>query len=186
MRPITPREHLLLIAALLVVVAMGYGLIRVRPKGAEVGRIDQAAEIARTRLEGVSWPRPAGEPEILEEKLEELRLAISSLADRCGVRVLENVICPRTTVGAYLGSRAGVTQAERPAAQLVRFLAMGEPYSLTAREVTLDAPYGGIRSFLEGLAELEKRVVVMRFSIAVNRNARPGTAPLRAKFLLVF
>ncbi|MHC4222558.1 MAG: hypothetical protein ACYSX0_15695 [Planctomycetota bacterium] len=213
---LTPREHALLIAALLVVVAMGYGLFRVRPMGAESGRIDQAAEIARTRLEGLNWPRPAGEPEPLKRELEEvreqiaehetalkfqearfvslggpgemeeLRLQISALADRCGVRIVENVICPRTKVRAFLGSRAGLTKTERPAARLVRFLAMGEPYSLTTREVTLDAPYGGLRDFLKGLAELEKRIVVMRFRIETNKNARPHTPPLRARFLLVF
>ncbi|MHC4932684.1 MAG: hypothetical protein ACYTGV_10900 [Planctomycetota bacterium] len=216
MRRLTPREHALLIAALLVVVAMGFGLFRVRPKGAAAGRVDQEAEIARTRLAGVNWPRPSGEPEPLERELselrrqaaeyeaalklqearfvslggpgemEELRLQISALADRCGVRIVENVICPRTKVRAYLGSRAGPTEAERPAAKLVRFLAMGEPYSLTTREVTLDAPYGGLRDFLTGLAELDKRIVVMRFRIEANANTRRGTPPLRASFLLVF
>ena len=213
MRGLSTREHVLLLAALVVVVGIGFLLFRSRPRHQELGRLEYATEQARERYRTTRWPASAGDPESLRRELAELqeriagkeaalrahearfasqagagavgelRLEVSRLAARSGVRVLEDVICPRPKLGGVLGGE--IRAAESRAARLVRFLALGEPYEMPARQLVLHASFSGLRAFLDGLAALRHRVVVLHFEIVRNEEAGPGTASLRVRLLVL-
>jgi hypothetical protein len=204
------REHVLMIAAALVAVAFGYWIFRHRPHADRLGKLAFQTDWTRQRLDGVKWPEDKGDPATLQRELdslaretaaararlgtlegrfvslgrpgerEELRLAISALADRHDVRFRETMACPTAALRQFLGDAA-----HRPAgsaADLVRGLALGEPYELEVRQVTLDAGFAGLLAFLEGLDQLEHRVIVLRFEIEVRDGA--DARPLRVKLLM--
>jgi hypothetical protein len=213
MRGLSNREHVLLILAMVVAVTIAFLLFRLRPRRQELERLTFATQQAEQRYESTRWPAAGSDPEPLREALREqkeriseqeaalrrheagfssrgtpgaggdLRLEVSRLADRCGVRVLEDVICSRPKLAAILGD--GVRETGNWSARLVRFLSLGEPYELPARRLVLDASFAGLRSFLRGLSELSGRVVVLNFEIERNEDAAAGTPPLRARLLLV-
>jgi hypothetical protein len=212
-RGLSTREHALLLAALVVVVGVGFLLFRSRPRHQQLARLEFATEQARERYRTTRWPASAGDPASLRRALTELqrrigeqetdlraqetrfasqagagavaelRLEVSRLAARSGVRVLEDVICPRPKLSGVLGGE--IRSAESRSARLVRFLALGEPYEMPARRLVLDASFAGLRAFLDGLAALRHRVVVLHFEIERNEEAAPGDPPLRARLLLL-
>jgi hypothetical protein len=116
-------------------------------------------------------------------ELEELLLQISALADRHAVQFRENTPCPAATLRRFLGPHHAACATE--AADLVRFLTLGEPYARPVRQVTLDATFQGLRRFLRDLGALPQLVVIACFEIEAPTDTAPGQAPLRAKLLLV-
>ena len=210
MSRLSAREHALMIAAALVAVAFGYWLVRYRPHADRLGKLAFQTDWTRQRLDGVKWPENKGDPATLQRELdaqareaeaararlaalerrfvslgrpgerEELRLAISALADRHGVRFRETMACPAAALRQFVGD--GARRPAGSAADLVRGLALGEPYELDVQQVTLDAGFNGLLRFLEGLDQLEHRVIVLRFEIEV----RDGDTarPLRVKLLM--
>jgi hypothetical protein len=203
------REHLLMIAALYLTVAMALYVMKVRPAAKERARVESQAELFRQRLAAAEWPRRGGDPERLAETRnalqaevararraldeaearfvshadpragDELRLEISALAERHRVFFKENRSCTPAMLRAFVGE-------SRTNDGLVRFLALGEPYALSTRQLTLETDFAGLRGFLRDLGELEQLVIVLRFEITVIDPGRPGAAPLQAKLVVAF
>jgi len=213
MRSLNRREHVLLLIAVLIAAGMGYSALRVRPADARLARIETRTALFRDRLKNAEWPK-AEDPEALSAvlsrltseleadrnhladlearfvprgqsgELEELLLQISALADRHAVQFRENTPCPTATLRRFLGPHHAACATE--AADLIRFLTLGEPYTRPVRQVTLDATFQGLRGFLRDLGALPQLVVIACFEIEAAKDPLAGQAPLRAKLLLVF
>lgn len=214
MRRISRREHVLLAVALAVAAATAVYFPRVRPARLRIEALDEQRVQAEQQIREVRWPRTPEDPGRLvakrdalraevaaardalrraegrfvsrcEEALaDELRVGISALADRHGVRFRENLSCPEAALRSFVGD-TGSSGDLPDAARLVRFLALGDPYSLGARQVTLETDFAGLRGFLRDLDRLDHRVLVLRFDITAGEGCGPGVAPLLATLVYV-
>lgn len=139
---------------------------------------------------------------------DELRLEISALAQRHGVVFREDVACGEGVLRGFVGggpwSGTGSTvdydedeeiappqrsiraSRETAAQRLVSFLTLGDPYTLKARQVTLEADFDDLRGFLHGLDRLAHRVVVLRFDLTVRDRSPRTPAPLQATLAYAF
>jgi hypothetical protein len=212
MRRLSPREHLLLLLACAVALGTAVYFPRIRPARLRTAALQEQRARIEQEVGQVRWPRVPDDPGRLalrrdalraevaaarealaraEQRFvsradprlaDELRISISALADRHGVYFRENLACPEAALRTFVGDAP--PSALPDAARLVRFLALGDPYALGARQVTLETDFAGLRGFLCDLASLDHRVLVLRFDITVGD--RPGVAPLLATLVLVF
>lgn len=214
MRAPSSREHVLMISALMIATITFVLVADYRPHRKSMRRIETQKELLERQLEQVQWPKAKGDPKRLAQRRDalrgeveqaradlaeaeaafasqgdpdaddELRIEMSALADRHEVRICEAVRCAAPMLRTLLSETRARSDAA-PAERFVRFLALGEPYSFRARQLTLEADFAGLCAFLRGLGELRYRVLVIRFEITVVDSYRTRGAPLQAKLVVV-
>ncbi|MBI4615927.1 MAG: hypothetical protein HY720_20080 [Planctomycetes bacterium] len=180
MKGVSRRERFLAALVVLVAAVATYGLARLRPAMRRIEAARAAAADAEARLAAIHWPQAPADPKALAWELAEveseraaldaklaelgsrfaqpgdatLRMEILALAQRTGVSIRETVPCPEEERAA--GS-------ERP---LWRW--------------TVEAPYGPLVSFLEGLGRLGRAATVLGFDVRA-----PETSSGRLRAVLV-
>jgi len=211
-RRMSKREHLLLVAAVAAAAITTFHHLRLRPAREKLALLSAETGRYAERLAEARWPRPPEDPKRLAARrdavrreveaarqtlfaverrfvsrgdpslADDLRLKISALADHHRVHVRENLPFARQSVRGFVGETRSDAAA---AARFVRFLTLGEPYTLRVRQVVLEADFAGLRGFLHDLAGLEHHVLVLRFDVTAGPAAYAGVRTLSAKLLLV-
>lgn len=221
------REQWLVVATLVVLLGGGYGLVRYRPalKALQAMQAQTAATEARLKtlvipeepmedVDALKAQLTAAEGELLAARQhadqlaqrlaplgsQDLKLKISDLAQRCGVRIRENeaykvpakpVAAPVAATAAKPGPAPAQSAAvveppgsRPPLEMLERFTRPGLERPL--QRLSMEGSYGAIREFLRGLEKLPWQVTVAQLQLEVDeRTPAPGyPQPLRATMIL--
>lgn len=186
-RELSRREHVLLIAALLLGTSTFYLATRFSDLRDQRRNAEFRQEVAETTLAGIHLPASLGEsPAALSRRLqslvehgeeieatvlaeesrfreryrpEEFNVAISQLAAECGVSVIQNIPVSVREVEKFLGGDGSGEAA--PLQYVVE--ACSQPARF--RGMALEGLFGNVRSFVRRLDELERPVAVLKFEV---------------------
>ncbi len=96
--------------------------------------------------------------------VQELRVKISALARKNGIRITKNIPLREKVEGSEKASEKGPQKAK---GRLLQQLKAGDPYSRPLQELQITATYSRLRQFLKGLNGLSHAVSVVWFDIQV-------------------
>jgi Tfp pilus assembly protein PilO len=180
MNKVSRREHLLLIAAMTVAVAMGYVLVRYIPLNKKIAALKAQQESKERQLKSVQWPKePVKIKQAIEEEITAVRAETEGLAAE--LEGLDRQLVPVNAMERMRGLEVEISTLARKHGVLIIERAPYEiestdkkrPLFVFAQEqrrvlqrIQLEAPYHGVRGFLEELGKLPWQVTVLQFELS--------------------
>ena len=188
---LSEREQRLLTIALICAVAGLYLVERYLPKTSEIEALQNETSQIEASLRTLRIPKIVG---VNTSSLEVANTAATTSLEEIETSLLPleaefaNIESPADMQGlmvslSQLASETGVViresgpeapPAARASGSLAKDLVGGALYERPARKIVLVGPYTALRRFLNGLARLDKRVVVLQFSMETSRSSDSG------------
>jgi Tfp pilus assembly protein PilO len=185
---LSDREQRLIVIALICAVAGLYLIQRYLPKMGEIQALQKDTTQLEASLRSLRIPKIVGVDtsslevannaatmslEEIEASLLPLEAEFASLkspADMQGLMVSLSQLASETGV-VIRESGPEAPTAARVAGSLANELVGGSLYERPSRRIVVEGTYTALRRFLNGLARLERRVVVLQFSMETSRRS---------------
>lgn len=204
-RKLSPREHLLILAACGIMIVLGYTFFRYRPAEKEIKELIRETDKVAARRKEIDLPNdPSEELRRLEKEKREVEQALT--LEREKLDALERTFAPVDALEILHGLQVEVSElAASSGLRIVENVpyvpkaaatargaapplegwsresrplfhaADGTPLKRPLRRIQLAGSYGGFKRFLRGLNRLSLRVTVVQYAVESARNSSTGS-----------